>query len=158
MEKENKKFKIIKRLLIALLIIIIICIIATLGIGNYFVNYAILRTGDGGDREVKNEDAVKVASIDNESEKIIEENRAKEKELAKKWTETVENKKVEVKAQDEIVLRGTEYLAKDSNNKWVIVLHGYHSDPDSVLSVGMHFSEEGLLSNSKNGENQNSQD
>ena len=143
MEQENKKFKIIKRLLITLAIIIFIYIIATIVIGNYFVNYAILRTGDGGDREVKNEDAVKVASIDNESEKIIEENRTKEKELAKKWTETVENKKVEVKAQDEIVLRGTEYLAKDSNNKWVIVLHGYHSDPDSVLSVGMHFSEEG---------------
>ena len=84
MEKENKKNKIIKRLLIAFLIIIIICVIATLGIWNYFVNYAIVRTGDGGNREVKNEDAVEVASIDNESERIIEENREKEDELAVK--------------------------------------------------------------------------
>ena len=32
-------------------------VILTIGIGNYFVNYAILRSGDGGDREVKNENA-----------------------------------------------------------------------------------------------------
>ena len=75
MKQENKKTKIIKRALIAILIIIIISIIATIGIGNYFVNYAILRSGDGGNREVKNEDAIEVASIDNETEKTIEENR-----------------------------------------------------------------------------------
>ena len=70
-----KKKKIIKKVLIAPLIIVIIIILATIGIGNYFVNYAILRTGNGGDREVKNKGVVEVASIDNETERIIEENR-----------------------------------------------------------------------------------
>lgn len=143
MEQENRKLKIIKRLLIALLIIIFICIIATVGIGNYFVNYAILRTGDGGDRKVKNEDTVEVASIDNESEKIIEENRKKENELAEKWVESISNTKVEIKANDGITLRGTEYILDAQNNKWVIILHGYHSEPSSVISIGMHFSEKG---------------
>ena len=41
MKQENKKLKIIKRLLLAILIIMFICIIATFGVGNYFVNYAI---------------------------------------------------------------------------------------------------------------------
>ena len=59
-----KKKKIIKKILIALLIIVIIIILATIGIGNYFVNYAILRTGNGGDREVKNKEAIEVASIE----------------------------------------------------------------------------------------------
>ena len=143
MEQKNKKSKNIKRLLLAILIIMFICIIATFGIGNYFVNYAILRTGNGGNREVKNTETIEVASIDNETEKIIEENRQKEKELAKEWSENIENKKVEVKAEDGIILRGTEYLIKETSDKWVIVLHGYHSNPDSVISVGMHFSEEG---------------
>ena len=92
MKQENKKTKIIKRALIAILIIIIISIIATIGIGNYFVNYAILRSGDGGNREVKNEDAIEVASIDNETEKIIEENRKSEKELAENWAQNINNK------------------------------------------------------------------
>ena len=71
MEKKN----IMKKILIATGIVVIISVIATIGIGNYFVNYAILRTGNGGDREVKNTEAIEAASIDNETAKIIEENR-----------------------------------------------------------------------------------
>lgn len=141
MEEKNKIL--LKRLLIVVLIIVIISIIATVGIGNYFVNYAILRTGNGGDREVKNADSIEVANIDNESEKIIEYNKNNEKQLANEWTETIENKKVEVIAKDGIILRGTEYIIDEHSDKWAIVLHGYHSNPDSVLSIGMHFSEKG---------------
>ncbi len=143
MEQKNKRSKILKTLIIIVLIVAIISIVATIGIGNYFVNYAILRTGNGGDREVKNTEVIEAESIDNESERIIEENRQKEKALAEKWTETCKNKKVEVKAKDGITLRGTEYLINEQNNKWAIVLHGYHSNPDSVISIGKHFSEKG---------------
>lgn len=143
MEEKNKKSKILKRVLIIVLIIIMIGIATTIGIGNYFVNYAILRTGNGGDREVKNTDVIEVASIDNEAEIIIEENKQKEKELAEEWSGTIENKKVEVKSKDDITLRGTEYITNEQSDKWAIVLHGYHSSPDAVISVGMHFSEKG---------------
>ena len=115
MEEKNKIL--LKRLLIAVLIIVIISIVATIGIGNYFVNYAILRTGNGGDREVKNADSITVANIDNEAEKIIEENKKNEKQLANEWSETIENKKVEVKAKDGITLRGTQYIKDESSNK-----------------------------------------
>ena len=120
-----------------------ISIVATIGIGNYFVNYAILRTGNGGDREVKNADSITVADIDNEAEKIIEENKKNEKQLANEWSETIENKKVEVKAKDGITLRGTQYIKDESSNKWAIILHGYRSTPNSIISIGMHFSKEG---------------
>ena len=143
MEEKNKKSKILKSALIIVLIIIMLGIATTIGIGNYFVNYAILRTGNGGDREVKNADSIEIANIDNETEKIIEENKKNEKQLANEWAETVENKKVEVIAKDGIILRGTEYITDEHSDKWAIVLHGYHSNPDSVLSIGMHFSEKG---------------
>ena len=138
-----KKKNIIKKILITLLIIVIIIVLATIGIGNYFVNYAILRTGNGGDREVKNTEVVEVASIDNEIEKIIEKNRKQEKQHASEWSNTVKNEKVEVTAKDGITLKGTEYINDEQTNNWVIVLHGYRSSPESVISVGMHFSEKG---------------
>ena len=143
MEEKNKKSKILKMVLIIVLIIIMLGVATTIGIGNYFVNYAILRTGNGGDREVKNADSITVANIDNEAEKIIEENKNNEKQLANEWAENIENKKVEVIAKDGIILRGTEYVIEEHSDKWSIVLHGYHSNPDSVLSIGMHFSEKG---------------
>ena len=94
MQEKNKKTKILKKLLIALLIIIVVLIFTTIGIGNYFVNYAILRTGNGGDREIKNTDSIEVVNIDNEAEKIIEYNKNNEKKIANEWAETIENKKL----------------------------------------------------------------
>ena len=143
MEEKNKIL--LKRLLITVLIIVIISIVATIGIGNYFVNYAILRTGNGGDREVKNADSITVANIDNEAEKIIEENKKNEKQLANEWSETIENKKVEVKAKDGITLRGTQYIKDESSNKWAIILHGYRSTPNSIISIGMHFQKKAIM-------------
>ena len=143
MKQKNKNIKILKILLIILVAVILISALLTIGIGNYFVNYAILRSGDGGDRKVKNEDVVEVANTDNESEKIIEENKKKEEELVEKWIQDTNHEKVEIKAKDGITLRGTEYLTDEQNNKWAIILHGYRSEPDSVNSIGMHFSENG---------------
>ena len=94
MEKKNNWLNILKKILTATGIVVIISAIVTIGIGNYFVNYAILRTGNGGDREVKNKEVVEVASIDNETERIIEENREEEKQLANQWTNTIKNKKL----------------------------------------------------------------
>ena len=139
----NNKSKVLKRILIVILAIIIISIIITVGVGNYFVNYAILRTGNGGDREVKNKDSIEVANIDNEAEKIINNNRTEEKQLAEQWIETINSEKVEVTAKDGIILKGTEYIKNDQSNDWAIILHGYRSSPDSIISIGRHFSEEG---------------
>lgn len=94
MEKKNNWLNILKKLLIAIGIVVIISVITTIGIGNYFVNYAILRTGNGGDREVKNKEVVEVASIDNETERVIEENREEEKQLANQWTNTIKMKRL----------------------------------------------------------------
>ena len=47
--------KIFKRIIITIIIFIILIITATIAIGNYFVNYAIARSGNGGDRKIKNE-------------------------------------------------------------------------------------------------------
>lgn len=72
MEQQRKRLKGLKILAIVIISIILISIILTAGIGNYFVNYAILRSGDGGDRKVNNEEAIEVATIDDESERTIE--------------------------------------------------------------------------------------
>lgn len=62
---------------------------------------------------------------------------------ASQWTNTIKNEKVEVTAKDGITLRGTEYIKDKQIDDWVIVLHGYRQNPESVISVGMHSSEKG---------------
>ena len=109
-------------------------------IGNYFVNYAIARSGAGGDRKISQESTIEVLG---EDEKIIENNKKIAKENSEKWSEAIQQKQVEVKANDNITLRGTEYLNQEETNKWAIILHGYRSNPSSVLTIGEHFSEKG---------------
>ena len=63
-----------------------------MGIGNYFVNYAIARSGDGGNREIKDDSKIEVLG---EDEKIIESNRTQTKESSKKWAENIKFLSVE---------------------------------------------------------------
>lgn len=135
-----KKEKILKIIIAIILILILLGVGLTEVIGNYFVNYAIARSGAGGDRKISQESTIEVLG---EDEKIIENNRKIAKESAEKWSETTQTKQVEVKANDNITLRGTEYLKQEETNKWAIILHGYRSTPNSVLTIGEHFSEKG---------------
>ena len=74
MEKKNNWLNILKKILIATGIVVIISVITTIGIGNYFVNYAILRTGNGGDREVKNKEVIVNYDVMNKNSYILKEN------------------------------------------------------------------------------------
>lgn len=133
-----KKKKIIKGVIISITILIILIIGISYGIGNYFVNYAIARSGDGGDRQVKDE-----IVLNQESEDIIQTNRKEATETAEEWSKSIEQENVEITAEDGIKLKGTEYIVNTENNKWAIILHGYRSSPKSVLTIGEHFSKEG---------------
>ena len=135
-----KKEKILKIIIAILLILILLGVGLTEVIGNYFVNYAIARSGAGGDRKISQESTIEVLG---EDEKIIENNKKIAKENSEKWSEEIRQKQVEVKANDNITLRGTEYLNQEETNKWAIILHGYRSNPSSVLTIGEHFSEKG---------------
>ena len=135
-----KKEKILKIIIAMLLILILLGVGLTEVIGNYFVNYAIARSGAGGDRKISQESTIEVLG---EDEKIIENNKKIAKENSEKWSEAIRQKQVEVKANDNITLRGTEYLKQEETNKWAIILHGYRSNPSSVLTIGEHFSEKG---------------
>lgn len=133
-----KKKKIIKGIIISITILIILIVGISYGIGNYFVNYAIARSGDGGDRQVKDE-----IVLNQESEDIIQTNRKEATETAEEWSKSIEQENVEITAEDGIKLKGTEYIVNTENNKWAIILHGYRSSPKSVLTIGEHFSKEG---------------
>ena len=135
-----KKEKVLKIIIAILLILILLGVGLTEVIGNYFVNYAIARSGAGGDRKISQESTIEVLG---EDEKIIENNKKIAKENSEKWSEAIQQKQVEVKANDNITLRGTEYLNQEETNKWAIILHGYRSNPSSVLTIGEHFSEKG---------------
>ena len=59
-----KKEKILKIIIAILLILILLGVGLTEVIGNYFVNYAIARSGAGGDRKISQESTIEVLGED----------------------------------------------------------------------------------------------
>ena len=93
--------KIKKVLTIIIVAIILIGVLLTVGIGNYFVNYAIARSGNGGNREIKEESKIEVLS---EDEQLIEDNRKSANESAQNWASNIVNKKVEIKFPEKKII------------------------------------------------------
>ena len=112
--------KIKKVLAIIIVAIILIGVLLTVGIGNYFVNYAIARSGDGGNREIKEDSKIEVLG---EDEQLIEDNRKSASESAQNWANNIINQKVEIQANDGVTLRGTEYITDKDSENWTIILH-----------------------------------
>ena len=82
-----------------------------MGIGNYFVNYAIARSGDGGNREIKDDSKIEVLG---EDEKIIESNRTQAKESSEKWENNIKKQSVETKAKSVLTI-GEHFSEKGYN-------------------------------------------
>lgn len=71
-------------------------------------------------------------------------NRKQADEQAEGWSEHVTHQEVSIKSFDDLTLKGTIYQAIESTTKWVILAHGYHSNPTSVLSVAEQFHAKGF--------------
>ena len=139
---KDKSKNISKKIITTIVTILILILITTIAIGGYFVRYALYRDGAGGNREIKNEQ-VKIEEKDTDKA-IIDKNKQEEKPEVKIWSEETPQEKIEIKAKDDITLRGTAYYNKtqEENHNWVIVAHGYRSKPSGVASIGMHFYKE----------------
>lgn len=117
--KKAKKILIITAASVILLFLAI-CI----GGGNYLINYAIGRGGDGGSRNVNVTGIEKQEGI----EKTIQDNIESEGKISRFFLSTVTENTMELKADDGITLKGWYYLQPEEVHNWVILIHGYRSN------------------------------
>ena len=134
-KKKRKLPYIIVGIITALIIIIPIIIFS---IGNYLLEYAIGRNGDGGDREV----ALEVTSTDGVDKKI-EEGRIAQKELTSKFLASVKEEEVGIKSDDNLNLKGYYYENNNNSHKWALLIHGYRSDHKGMQGTGQRYNEKG---------------
>lgn len=141
LQKTKRKSKMFKVISIIVAILIVLAVVSTVLIGNYFVDYTLLRSGDGGNRTVKEGNAINYD--EDKLEDLIEKNKSEALEVSKNWAGKIYSKKVEIKSNDDIMLRGTEYITSSNSNKWLIVLHGYRSTPSKVLPTAQKYADKG---------------
>ena len=107
-ERESKvktKANTKKKLLIAAGVVVVALAAALIFISNYLVNYAIGRSGNGGDREV----ALEVDAPADSVEAVMEDNRAAYKSKIDTFTKGHPGQDVTLTADDGLTLHGVYY-------------------------------------------------
>ena len=128
-----------KIILIVILVLILITIIATLIIGNYFVSFALVRNDDNEIDISPEEDKTISDSIKDE----ISANMQVEENLVQEWLETVNTNTVDIKSKDGLKLVADKYYLNEQSNKWVIIVHGYGGNRQTMRSYGLHYFDKG---------------
>lgn len=135
--KANTK----KKLLIAAGVVVVALAAALIFISNYLVNYAIGRSGNGGDREV----ALEVDAPADSVEAVMEDNRAAYKSKIDTFTMEHPGRDVTLTADDGLTLHGVYYANAETadTHRWALVLHGYRGDYTGALQLAAPYYEAG---------------
>lgn len=130
--KKKNIFKIIITFIITFIIAVV------LFVGNYLVEYALGRSGDGGNRDVSLEVEEKLEG----SELIIQTN----KELEKNKVDEFVSNHVALYASinhDNLKLEG-EYYLQENSHRWALLIHGYRSSRNESRKLVPYYYEQGF--------------
>lgn len=120
--------------------ILLIFLIAFGWIGNYFFNYALVRTDGyvaGAERNVDES----IYKSDKEIE--IENNIKIQVEKTDLWLQSIDKETAYIKSEDGLMLAASEFKTNNDIDKWVILVHGYTSKQSYVYDISRHYSEKG---------------
>lgn len=120
-----------KKKIIGLIVLILLC--GSIGVGHYFVNYALSPASNSSERNVKT-----TVHASNSNELIMNKN--KEDEMKKANAFYKETSLTSITSKDKLKLSGN-YKTQDSH-KWALIIHGYNvllpDDRASGKSEGNH--------------------
>lgn len=141
MQGKRKKFSRRKHLIYAALLLLLILVGSTIGVGNYFVNYALLPQQGAEERQVEKpqesaERASAVAKIERNKKRLENWQRTWEKE----HQEVIEP--VEIESADGLKLRGHTYRQEKPTGLWLILVHGYQArEADTKLLLPAFYAQ-----------------
>ena len=126
-----------KRGFIIAFIIIAILLSGAYGVGTYFVNYALSPASESDQRVVDVEDEIKLTG---DVQQQIDDNA--DAEFIKGVDFENKTRPMIVSQDDSLRLKG-QYLDHDNVHQWVILIHGYKSSNEEMMSYGATYYENG---------------
>lgn len=145
MVKSHRKRR---RLYLSLGLISVLLAASTYFIGNYFVDFALVPQSGGQDRVVQADDSANSdgpQAIPQAKAAAIQATKNQERHAADQWAASFTDlkKDVQITAKDEKILKGHQFLQKQADPRWAVVVHGYQADESEAYVVGRHFYEQG---------------
>ncbi|MGM9604542.1 MAG: alpha/beta hydrolase [Faecousia sp.] len=136
---KQEKLQRRQKIWIAVGLLAVLLLAALFGVGNYLVNYAIGRSGDGGNRQAALE--VDEGAVQ-EQEEARMENKQLQADLTKAFLESVQPEEISVQSDDGLTLFA-DYYAQDDSHRWAIVVHGYRGNGSSMVNFVQRYHDAG---------------
>lgn len=127
-------------------ILSVLIVVATLVIGNYFINYALVPDQGAQEREPVVEVLPEgVESQEDTLESIIQTNRTREDQAAEEWYVKMSPKmeKVEMTSLDGLDLVGHTFFQEEETDLWAVLSHGYQATEESMHTTARRYYEQG---------------
>lgn len=116
--------------------IIALIVSAGYGVGSYFVNYALSPVSSSDQRDVADE-----VAPSGEDQKLIAANKEREKKIGEDFFK--QTKGIVKSAKDSTTLRA-KYKREKDRHTWVILIHGYKSNNENMMSYAAKYYEKGF--------------
>lgn len=135
------KMKVKTKIRIAIAAVIVVLVVALGAVSNYLVDYAIGRSGDGGDRGV----SLEVEQTPEGVEAVIAANRATFEKQEEDFLAANPGEAVETTSDDGLTLRGVCYTHNEAvdSHRWAIALHGYRANHTGAQQLAAPYYEAG---------------
>lgn len=139
--KLKTKMSAKKKIAVAIGVVVVAAVLVLGFVSNYLVDYAIGRSGDGGDRDV----ALEVEPTTEGVEAVIAANRAAFAKKTDAFLAVNLGEDVTITSDDGLTLHGVCYTNADTadSHRWAIALHGYRGDHTGALRMAIPYYEAG---------------
>lgn len=131
------KFSKKQKILISIIAVVLVLFCTGIGVGNYFVEYALSPSSNSADREISSEEAIKISD---ETAKIIAVNAQNEKQKGLSFENTVSS--AQIISNDNYRLVG-KYKKHEHGNLWALIIHGYKSSNSKMMEFGAEYYNRG---------------
>ena len=125
-----------KKILIALVVLLVILAAALAGVGNYMVNFAIVRSQE-------HRDVSPASIVTEENKSAISENRAAIDAQKRAWLSMTQVEKTQITSADGLTLVGQIYWNREPGHKWLLGIHGYTGKKEDAENVASFFAQQG---------------
>ncbi len=127
-----------KKVIIGIIIVLLVLVGAGYGVGSYFVNYALSPVSNSSERNINEEDKIEILE---DEQKTIAKNKKQETKKGKQFKKNTSS--TQIFSNDGLKLNANYKTQENETHKWAILIHGYKSSNNNMMSYGAKYYEKG---------------
>lgn len=133
---DKPKMKLWKKIAIAVVCLIVALMLALIFVGNYFVDFALMRSD-----ESKDVSPTSITSVEDQAK--IDANTLLIDAQKDRWLADARRDEAQIITPDSLMLRAAVFYAPQQTDRWLLAVHGYNSKKESMWDIASAYGLDG---------------